>query len=855
MPRCGKSFAGILIVVCFLAGAKTGMGAPEPAPDNPGGIVAGVPLTEALLALQARGLPLLFSSRVVLPGMTVVATPAAADPRSILDEILAPHGLAVEEQPGGSLVVVPDRRPAAPAAVRGTVRSRLALTEVPGVVVSVAGRGAETVTDARGRFEITGLAPGVCTLEARRPGFVIEQIDAVLAPGGTAEVSFVLQPAPLAAEEITVHPSRISLLSEEPAAAVALSHEEILDLPHLGGDVFRAVSLLPGISSNDVTAQFHVRGGRRDEVLVLLDGQELYEAFHLKDYDNALSIVPAAALGRLDLTTGAFPASYGGRMGAILDMSTVTPARPRWLHLSAGVLDLQVETAGRRGALLGWLVSARRGNTDLAGRVVGQENPGYWDLFGKVDAALTEAQSVRGNGLYAADRLNFTGGRKGETRRLDTDYGSSYLWLTHQAVLGERLFVDTALSTSRIDRDRRGGEDEEEKEFDVRDGRRLDVTGLLQSWNLQAGPLHFVKTGFELRRFAAEYDYFSDRRFESPFAELRSEPRAGTYAFRGRFTDDDLGAYLSDRFRPLDRLTLELGARYDRHSLTRDRVWSPRASLAWGLGGTSVLRLGWGHYAQSQRASELMVEDGDTRFYRPERSAHWVAGFEHLFANGTATPRLAVRAEVYRRRVTTPRPRYESLFEPFETFPEGELDRHRIVPTGGTAQGFELFVQRRSAGRFGWWANYTYATAEDEIAGAKAWRQIDQRHALNLDLNAPLGRHWNLNLAWRFHTGRPTTPVFVIEREGEDGETERVPVLGRINSERLPVYHRLDLRLSRKWPARRGALTLFFDVQNLYNRQNVAGYDLEIDEDAGRLLQREELWPGFFASAGISWEL
>ena len=41
--------------------------------------------------------------------------------------------------------------------------------------------------------------------------------------------------------------------------------------------------------------------------------------------------------------------------------------------------------------------------------------------------------------------------------------------------------------------------------------------------------------------------------------------------------------------------------------------------------------MGWGHYHQSQRAYELMVEDGDTRFYPAERSEHWVAGFEHLF--------------------------------------------------------------------------------------------------------------------------------------------------------------------------------------------------------------------------------
>jgi hypothetical protein len=82
-----------------------------------------------------------------------------------------------------------------------------------------------------------------------------------------------------------------------------------------------------------------------------------------------------------------------------------------------------------------------------------------------------------------------------------------------------------------------------------------------------------------------------------------------------------------------------------------------------------------------------------------------------------------------------------------------------------------------------------------------------------------------------------------------------VPVLGPLNSQRLPSFHRLDLRISRKWHLNRGRLTFFSDVQNLYNRRNVAGFDLEVDEEAGRIVRTEEDWPGFFASAGISWEL
>lgn len=793
---------------------------------------------------------LVFSSRIVKPDMRLDAAPVSTEPRAILDELLAPHGLAVEEASGGSLVVVPARGPRLPASLSGVVRSRHALSPLPGVTVQVVGTPLEAVTGADGRFEIVDVPPGEYTVEARRSGFVIAERDAVVVPpSAQLDVSFVLQPAPLTGEEVVVNPSRISLLQEEPNAPFALDREEMLRLPHLGGDVFRTLSLLPGTTSNDVTAQFHVRGGRRDEVLVLLDGQELYEAYHLKDFDSALSVIAASELSNLDLTTGAFPSSYGDRMGAILDLTTITPAQRRRFRLSVSVVNAQLEAGGMIGERGTWLASLRRGATDLAGRVFGAEDPRFWDLFAKVDYRFSTSQSARLNFLYSEDELDFVEDREDEFKEFDTEYDNAYAWLTHQAVLTDRLFVDTALSGATVDRDRRGIELEEEKEVEVGDVRGLDVRGVLQSWNYQAGNRHFVKAGFELRRFESDYDYSSFREFETPLARLRSDPPDGQFSFRGRFRDDYLGAYVSDRFQPARSLTLELGARFDRHTLTNDGVWSPRANLAWGLGSRSVVRAGWGHYYQSQRGYELSVEDGDTRFYPAERSEHWVAGFEHLFADTVSSPLVALRAEVYRRTITDPRPRYENLFEPFEVLPEASLDRFRIEPDRSVAEGIELFLQGRTGRRLDWWLNYSLSRSEDEIDGRRFPRQIDQRHTFNADVNYGLGRGWDVNVAFRYHTGWRVTP---ISTEVVDGEY--VPVIGLLNSERLPDYHRLDLRLSRRFPLKSGSVTAFLDAQNVYDRKNTAGFDLEIDDRTGAIERSTEGWPGFFASAGVTWE-
>jgi outer membrane receptor protein involved in Fe transport len=243
----------------------------------------------------------------------------------------------------------------------------------------------------------------------------------------------------------------------------------------------------------------------------------------------------------------------------------------------------------------------------------------------------------------------------------------------------------------------------------------------------------------------------------------------------------------------------------------------------------------------------------------------------------------AVRAELFRRDVEDPRPRYENLLEPLNFFQEIEPDRVRIAPERSRTDGVELLVRGSRGERFDWWLAYSWARAQDEIdrrlpaelpgAAETVPRPLDQPHTVALDLNVRLPRQWNLNLAWRFHSGWPTTPVEARFVEGpEDPEEpeepehpedpdevtaqqgELVAVFGPLRSERLPDYHRLDLRASRTWQTARGRWTLFFDVQNVYDRQNLAGIDLAVDEDEGTVELEEEHWPGLFPSVGFLWE-
>ena len=91
-----------------------------------------------------------------------------------------------------------------------------------------------------------------------------------------------------------------------------LTREEILQLPHFGDDLFRALPSIPSVSGNDVSAQFYVRGGLFRDTALRFDGIEIFEPYHLKDFQGVFSIIDPYTLGGIDLGAVALQSPVGG---------------------------------------------------------------------------------------------------------------------------------------------------------------------------------------------------------------------------------------------------------------------------------------------------------------------------------------------------------------------------------------------------------------------------------------------------------------------------------------------------------------------------------------------------------------
>ncbi len=889
--------ARVCILIWFLV-AGSGAAQPDADAPHPEPFYAGRALKEALFTLTGQGVELVFTDRVVRPDMWVENEPTAGDARGILDQLLSPHGLTTLEGTGGALVIVSAELGV--ASVTGSVRHWRSGRRLRGVTVKIVESGRQTVTAVDGRFRITEVAAGSYFLQASRPGFMVLQTEIEVPGGEGVDVVVELRPIALTVEQIDVHAAPPGLLGEE-VSTLRFERQDLRRLPRLGEDLLRPMTLLPGTAGNDLSARFHIRGGRSDEVMVRLDGFEILEPYHLMDFDGALSIVAPAVVGEAELITGAFPVQYGDRMSGVLDLTTREPPWERRSELGVSVLLAEASRSGTLGNEKGhWLAALRAGSLEPAAHVAAkEENPGFSDAFGKVELAPAPDRSLRGNLLVSEDRLDFVedlgeieSAEHGTSEEPDagddlvgrvrfrTSYLNGYAWASHQAVLGSGLYLESKASISRVDRDRQGDELDAGGTFELSDERRLTTFAAGQDWTAQISSRHELKWGFELRDLDADFDYLNERELTGPLAAIGHRPPEDTVDFDQRFRGQQYAGYLADRFRPRPAVTLDWGLRYDQNTVLGDSDFSPRLSLAYRPRPKSRLRLAWGLFHQSQRLYELQVADGETRFFPAERSEQRIAGFEHAFGRDEAQARrpLTLRVELYEHRISGPRPRFENLYDPISLAPEVEADRVRIAPRSSRARGLEIFFAGGSR-RFDWFASYARARSEDRIDGrgapegrqadppeggqADVPRGIDQPDALKLGL-AFSPRQWRLHLALEIHTGWPTTGL--TAREGGDDEPEIVPVLGPLYGERLPTYRRLDLRASRRFALRRGDLELYLDVQNVSNAANVRGFDVtfetpsdgQIDVDEDRLprsgvTMNRKLWVGLAPSFGIRW--
>ena len=244
------------------------------------------------------------------------------------------------------------------------------------------------------------------------------------------------------------------------------------------------------------------------------------------------------------------------------------------------------------------------------------------------------------------------------------------------------------------------------------------------------------------------------------------------------------------------------------------------------------------------------------RFDAAEHAEQRVLGLEQALPGG-----ISSRIEAYDRRTRDARPMFVSAGGDLFLFPEIAWDRVRVDRTAAHDRGVELQASRANAGHVDWSVSYALASSNDIVGGRSVPRSLDQRHAIHADWSyRPASNAWRLSVGGLWHSGWPYTPTVLKVDTLENTETRfslrSSREVGDLNSERLRAYRRVDMRWTRYFDTRRGRVSVFGEVYNLFDNTNVRGKWKQLRvRGRGVLVETGELtqWPRL-PLAGLTWE-
>ncbi len=656
-------------------------------------------------------------------------------------------------------------------------------------------------------------------------------------------------------ETVVVAASRYEISRDLAPSQFVLDRRTIQNMPDIGEDPLRVAQRLPGAAASGASAIAHFRGGEQNEIGIMLNGQWLFDPFHVRDYQSIFSAIDARAIEGVEVYTGGFPVRFGDRMSGVVLMDSIDASEPRHNELGISVYNTSLLTAGREGSR-SWLFSARRGNLDL---VIDPQfgRPKYYDVFAEYSVDLSPTMRLSVNALFADDAVEVVlESDPAEREQIVSDARNAQVWLRLDSAWSPTLTSTTLLSLVDYDKRRDGLADDTGKMVaTVRDDREVRTVGLRQDWAWSPSDRHRMQWGIDVEYGEADYDYRAAAEYFELQAMYRGQPSAVARALEANPEGASYAVYFSDRWRLSPRSMLEWGLRWDDQTYTElgsDAQLSPRLSILRRIGSDTELRLSVGRYHQSQALQSLQIEDGITSFWPAQRADQYIAGLRHRTAGGRA-----LRLEMFHKAIRDVRPRFENLYDPLGIMPELQPDRVRLDPERASARGVE-FSADQAVGAWHWWASYTWAKVTDHIGGRDVPRSWDQRHALQAGVHWR-GEAWDFSAATSIHSGWPRSGDLELRPEGFDDEGEPVVVAvpGTRNARRHPTFASLDLRLSRRFDVPRGSLLAFVEISNALNRRNVCCIDWDIEEDAaGRELLEYSLdyWMPLLPAVGILWE-
>lgn len=700
--------------------------------------------------------------------------------------------------------------------VSGYVRDADSGEALPLVVIALPDLSMGGIANERGYFAVRAVPTGQHSVVFSLIGYGTQTDTVTVAGDIDTRMEVSLRAEAIGLEE-TVITADAQVLAERErriqSGYVALPAQQLQQIPAVGeADLLRSLQLLPGIqSASDVSSGLYVRGGGPDQTLITLDEVPLYNPSHAFGF---FSTFQPEAVRDVQLYKGAYPANYGGNLGAVLDVTQRDGANDR-IRTSGGVSLLAARLLLEGPAGDGtWLVAGRRTYLEpvlSALRASGADVPSYYfyDLNFRLKQPLGARDNLTISTYYGNDDLDFEGD---ETTFFGIRWGNRAASARWTHLFTPALFSELTVYSSTYVSSTEASFFETPVSFD----NRIEDTTVRGDLEFFASSNNTLTGGFRATRFQVSFDQSFNQ--EQQLA-LDQTPYL-------------LELYVQDDVRLPTSTHIRAGLRAARFSQGKRTALMPRISVSQPLNEYWRIKAAGGTYRQYM---QLITTEGFSG------GNQWVPLDETVPAGHSRQLTAGLEWEPSRR--------YKLSLEGYHTDLSGlvVLDNNASVDNRastsdaifmadgtGYAAGLEVFAEKRT-GRLRGWVGYTLGRTRrtfDEVDAGRAFSpKYDRRHDVSVVASWRAGR-WRLGSSFVYATGQAYTPAsarYTLRDPATSVFEDRV-LAARRNSSRLLPYHRLDVSARREFGLFGGKAEAFLQVFNLYSRRNE--WFVQYDTDA-----------------------
>ena len=310
--------------------------------------------------------------------------------------------------------------------------------------------GQGMATDRNGYYVLDGISLGDYTFVVSYLGYEEYREKFTFKEDGVVNRNIALPPIVLESEEVIVEGEKIQRKINIQPGKVNLNPRQIKAYPALAEpDIFRVIQALPGVlTSSEFSTVLIIRGGNTEQNLILLDGITVYNPSHL---GGVFSNFIVDAVKEAELIKGGYNAEYGGRLSAVLNVTSREGNRKKF-DASANVSLLAAQTTMEGPFYKGaWLLAMRRTYIDKALELANDLNltttkvPYYfYDLQGHVFSDLSTRDRISISFYGGLDDFYF------DDLGFNAQWGNQTFSLAYRKLFSDLLIGNFLLATSQF---------------------------------------------------------------------------------------------------------------------------------------------------------------------------------------------------------------------------------------------------------------------------------------------------------------------------------------------------------------------------------------------------------------------